>query len=483
MAFCWCSMVILIYRNILLGKLKMALVGIITMIIGLGIRGININRITMIIFILSAILNIHVTELGILKTGVGIFNGLLEVTPLTMYIESYIYIIAGVSMVVIGSEKVEKEYSIVLLLIVLGMSSLISSNDIISILLAIELQTLGLYIIASIYRESESSTSAGLKYYLLGALSSCFIGLGSSMIYGITGITNIEEINILININSEINILLPIVLITVGLLFKIGAAPFHNWLADVIDGVPTIISTWLAVVSKISILILLYILYNNIFIFINNGLLLISIILSLIVGSLVGVVQYRIKRLLAYSSIAHAGYMILGIIINNNLGLSALLLYIVQYTITTLNIFIIMVSYGEIIESTNKYSPIENISQLIGKYKINKMLALSLTICLLSSAGIPPFIGFFGKLNILYSAIDSGYYMITLIAVVTSVISAFYYIKIVKVLYFHPIKINNTKAISSEKAIAISILTLIIVLFIVNPSDIMNTIYIVSNSI
>jgi NADH-ubiquinone oxidoreductase chain 2 len=450
---------------------------IIILIMGIG-RSININRMTMIVFIYSAILSIHMTEMDIINSGIGIYNGLYIVSPLSQYIESYIYILAAGAMVV--AQKSKSEYSIVILLVTIGMSSLISSNEIISILIGIELQTLGLYVIATINRESERATAAGLKYYLLGGLSSCIIGLGLSMIYGITGVTNIEELNILININKEINLIVPIVLITVGLLFKIGAAPFHNWLADVIDGVPTIISTWLAVLSKISIMILLFVLYNNIFININNSIIILSILLSLIVGSLVGIIQYRIKRLLAYSSIAHAGYILIGIIINNNIGLTGLIFYIVQYTLTILNIFIILIAYSEIVEGTKS---IEYISQLKGIHKRNPLLAISLAICLFSSAGVPPFIGFFGKLNILYSAIDTGYYFITIIAIITSIISGYYYIKIIKVMYFHPLKINETKGISANNSIIIAILTFIIIFFIISPEDIYNSIQVISNMV
>lgn len=325
----------------------------------------------MIVFIYSGILSINMTgesysaigcpDMGMINSGIGLYNGLYQVTPITQFIETYINILAVGCMAM----KARSEYSILALIVTIGMSSLISSNEIISVLIGIELQTLGLYVIASLDRGSETSTAAGLKYYLLGGLSSCIIGLGLSMIYGITGVTNIEELNILIKINDDSrHLIMTKVLITVGLLFKIGAAPFHNWLADVIDGVPTAISAWLAVVSKISIIIILLILYNAILIKINRNsgggpIIILSIILCLIVGSLVGIIQSRIKTLLAYSSIAHAGYILIGIIINNNLGLTGLIFYIVQYSLTVLNIFMIIIAYGEV-----KGASIVKISQL-----------------------------------------------------------------------------------------------------------------------
>nr|YP_010194572.1 NADH dehydrogenase subunit 2 [Conidiobolus chlamydosporus]QZZ81311.1 NADH dehydrogenase subunit 2 [Conidiobolus chlamydosporus] len=454
---------------------------IIIFILGLGFLGNNfhIHRISMIFFFFAALLNLHVSFYSILSSGIALYNGLFLVSPFLLYVETFIFIMAGLSMIILSSNVI-KEYSILILLTTFGMTTLISSNDLVSILLGIELQTLALYIIASLYRDSESSTSAGLKYYLLGALSSCFIALGSSIIYGMIGITNLEEIFILINISNSLNLFFPILLISVGLLFKIGAAPFHNWLADVIDGVPTIISTWLAAVSKISIFVLLFVLYNNFFIFLNDQIFLFSIILSFIVGSFVGIVQYRIKRLLAYSSIAHVGFFLLALVINNNIGFSAFLFYLVQYSLTVLNIFIIFVAYGKILNSSNIYSPIETLSQLKGKHIINPLLAFSLAICLFSSAGIPPFIGFFAKFNIFFSALDSGYYFITLVSVLTSIISGYFYIKIIKVLYFHSIPFSNKQAISSDLAFGISLLTFIIVFFFFFPSDILDTINIIS---
>jgi NADH-ubiquinone oxidoreductase chain 2 len=202
---------------------------IIIFILGLGFLGnnFNIHRISMIFFFFAALLNLHVSFYSTLSSGIALYNGLFVVSPFLLYVETFIFLIAGFSMIILSSNVI-KEYSILILLTTFGMTTLISSNDLVSILLGIELQTLALYIIASLYRDSESSTSAGLKYYLLGALSSCFIALGSSIIYGMIGITNLEEIFIFINISNSLNLFFPILLISVGLLFKIGAAPFHN---------------------------------------------------------------------------------------------------------------------------------------------------------------------------------------------------------------------------------------------------------------
>ena len=233
--------------------------------------------------------------------------------------------------------KYSIDYSIIILFSTLGSSLLVSSFDLISLYLSIELQSFGLYILSTLYRNSESSTNAGLKYFLLGGLSSCIILLGSGIIYAYTGLTQLESIYTLI---SSTNIdyilqgtLLGIILIFIGFLFKISAAPLHNWSPDVYDETPTIVTIWLTIMPKIAILILLLEIYTQINIYelsiMNIGIItnifsegvvknifLISSILSLIIGTVVGLAQIKIKRLLAYSTISHIGFMLLALAIN-----------------------------------------------------------------------------------------------------------------------------------------------------------------------
>ena len=406
-------------------------------------------------------------------------------------------------------ESYSTDYSIIVLFSILGSSLLISSFDLISLYLSIELQSFGLYVLSTLYRDSESSTSAGLKYFLLGGLSSCLILLGSGLIYSYTGVTNFESLYILNSI-SDIDqqyviqgLSLGLIIIFVGFLFKIAAAPLHNWSPDVYDGTPTIVTTWLTIIPKISILILLLELHSQIGLIggiktkilsssgylttlenmsmllpieliglpVLKTLLLISSILSLIIGSLLGLAQIRIKRLLAYSTISHIGFLLLALAINTEQSIDSFLFYLIQYTITNLNIFLIILALTYIIysptqpyfekgqrgkglkgnrgdaiqtgsNSLNKYPTIKGnirdiryISELKGLFFSNPLLSLSLGICLFSMAGIPPLIGFFSKQFVLYSALQNGYYFISLIAIIVSVISASYYLKIIKVLH------------------------------------------------
>jgi len=424
------------------------------------------------------------------------------------------------------------EYTLIVLFIITGSILLISSSDFISIYLSIELQSYGLYLLCTMYRNSESSTSSGLTYFLLGGLSSCFILLGIGLIYANLGTTYIDSFYIITSISNIINaeeqnniiywniatyIPYCLLLITVGFLFKISAAPFHFWSPDVYDGVPTIVTIFIAIIPKISILIiLLYIIHytNNIYILTQytwTSSLLVSSLLSLIIGTILGLTQFRIKRLYAYSTISHIGFLLLALSINSIESIQSFIFYLVQYSVSNLNAFFLLISIGyTLFIFTNKNikhislldknnSPIQLLSQLKGYFFINHTLAISLAITIFSFAGIPPLVGFFAKQMVLSAALQDGFIFITLIAVITSVISAVYYLNIVKVMFFdsHSYKFswslfnleipalvikNNSVvdvvyfksskiSISSSLSIIVSILTLIIILFMFVPDQ------------
>jgi NADH-ubiquinone oxidoreductase chain 2 len=242
------------------------------------------------------------------------------------------------------------EYPLVILFTTLGMSSLISSSDLLSMFLSIELQTLALYILATIYRDSEAATSAALKYFLLGALSSSLILLGSSLLYGFTGVSSFEGLYLLCSMGvANRGIKVALLIIAIALLFKVAAAPFHNWAPDVYDGVPTIVTTWVAIMPKVAILA--FLIEFQAFTHPPGGsiwgnILLVSALLSLLIGAVVGVAQYRIKRLLAYSTISHMGFLLLALAINSAEGIEGFIFYLVQYVLTSTNIFFVLVSFG-----------------------------------------------------------------------------------------------------------------------------------------
>jgi len=549
----------------------MIFISILTLIVAKALPSINSNlssiyftRISAIIFIYAGVLSFNTYYIQCIGSGIGIYSGLFNITQYSVLIEVFFLMIASLILISwplykytnknieIKNTQYSIDYSLIVLFSTLGSCLLISSSDLISMYLSIELQSFGLYVLSTLYRDSESSTSAGLKYFLLGGLSSCLILLGSGIIYALTGLTNFESIYSLISV-SEINYIiqglsLGLIIIIIGFLFKIAAAPLHNWAPDVYDDTPTIVTIWLTIMPKISILILLLEIYTQIGLIgginlfelnetlNNNGyaeilnqipctyllknLLLISSFLSLIIGTVVGLAQTRIKRLLAYSTISHIGFILLALAINTEQSIDSFLFYIIQYSITNLNIFLILIAFSYIInynylykiEKENKLllelnrvkeslfmnniTDIKYISSLKGQFFLNPLLSLSLSICLFSMAGIPPLIGFFSKQFVLYSAIQNGYYFIAFVAILVSVVSASYYLKIIKVLQIETeinndgIELNNNSQynktdmlLTNFHSFLISTLTLSILLFILKPSLILNSTQLISLSL
>lgn len=497
-----------------------------------------------------------------LNSGVGLFGGLFSITSLDLIFDMLIFMLTmfilnltgfyprkywtnkylSINMLLfnkiklfvsnIFNKKGEQytiiEYTLILLFIVMGSLLLISSSDLISVYLSIELQSYGLYILCTLYRNSESSTSSGLTYFLLGGLSSCFILLGIGLIYANSGTTYLDSFYIITNLSNLINdnnlnyimyndistyISYYLLLITVGFLFKISAAPFHFWSPDVYDGIPTIVTTFVAIMPKISILIILLHLVhfsNSISIEYSwTSSLLISSILSLIIGTVLGLTQFRIKRLFAYSTISHVGFLLLALSINSVESIQSFIFYLIQYSISNLNAFFILIGigytlyfyinknidYNNLLDKNN--SPIQLINQLKGYFYINPILSISLAITLLSFAGIPPLVGFFAKLMVLSSALQNGFIFLALIGILTSVISAVYYLNVIKIMFFNnhsyifsnklfnlqiPAEIINKNniesfnlksniSLSNSLSVPISILTMFILLFMFMPDQ------------
>jgi len=559
----------------------MIILTILTLIVAISlqknkIRPILFAKLTSIFLLFSAALSFNVLYIESIGSGIGIYSGFYQVSTISQSIDIFIYIIgafilmpwftlkdrivsksnlyrwetvaAPLQYIRRASVPILSEYSLIILFTSLGGSLLLSSSDLISMYLSIELQSFAVYLLASMYISSHDSTSAGLKYFLLGGLSSCFILLGCGLIYSFTGLTNLESIYSLVSVptsflnwNSADSLsslalenntagpasgyLLGLILIVVGFLFKIAAAPLHNWAPDVYDDVPTIVTTWLTIMPKISIIIFLLELESGLginldsvsisfisadnsfsyFVLLKN-LLLISSLLSLIIGTVVGLAQYKIKRLLAYSTISHVGFLLLALAVNTEQSLESLIFYLLQYSITNLNTFLILLVFGYTLNSfvsvngltyNNKsILDIKLISELKGQFVSNPLLSLSLAICLFSMAGIPPLIGFFAKQQVLYSATSSGYFFLSIVAILVSVISASYYLKIIKVIHFSSpstLKDNplgETSNGQSEKvymtnthSMTISVLTLTILLFMLNPSLLLNSTHLLAISI
>jgi NADH-ubiquinone oxidoreductase chain 2 len=507
----------------------MLVISLISLLIAIPLSSSNISpvqltRVTSVTFFFAAALSFNAYYVTTIGSGVSLYSGLFHVSTVSMAIEFFIFVVGGLILLPWASSvqtagltgesaawvpqagPTIAEYPMMVVFTTIGASFLVSSTDLVSLYLAIELQSFAVYILAALYRNNESATAAGLKYFLLGALSSAFILLGSSLIYSYTGLTNLDAISSLVSVSSSDNVtqgvILGLVIMTVGFLFKIASAPFHNWAPDVYDGVPTIVTTWLAVMPKISIFILLLTLHSlteglglsfgDVTVNVWQALLLVCSLLSLIIGTVVGLAQFRIKRLLAYSTISHVGFMLLALAVSGQESIDAFLFYLIQYSLTSLNAFFILLAFGYLIhsqqsEGSGQNSDVQFISQLSGQFRQNPILALSMIICLFSMAGIPPLMGFFAKYAVLYSSIHNGYYFISLIAILASVVSAAYYLRVVRVLYFDEpasgIPSQSPAVLTSAHSYVIAVLTVFIVLFVLQPSLILNSTQLMAMSI
>jgi len=324
------------------------------------------------------------------------------------------------------------EYPILIMSSTLGMLLMISSYDLIIFYLGLELQSLCLYILASFRRDDEKSTEAGLKYFVLSALASGLLLYGCSLIYGFTGSTNFHVISNNLD-NSNTGAVFGIVFIIVGLAFKISAVPFHMWTPDVYEGAPTSVTSFFALVPKIAALTVfirfMYVPFINVIEQWQTIIIFLSIA-SMILGAVAAIGQDNIKRLMAYSSIGHMGYALAGLATGTNSGVQSTIIYLTIYLVMNLGAF------GCIFMMKRENIFYENINDLSGLSKNHPLLALGFLIILFSLAGIPPLAGFFAKFYIFMAIIEAKMFTLAIIGLITTVVSAFYYLRIIKIIYF-----------------------------------------------
>ena len=324
------------------------------------------------------------------------------------------------------------EYPIIIFLSLLGMFIMVSSNDLILFYLGLELQSLALYILASIDRDNLKSSEAGIKYFVLSALSSGLLLYGCSLIYGFSGSTNFDQIAILSR-DFNAGTIFGMVFILVGLAFKVSAVPFHMWTPDVYQGSPTSVTSFFSVVPKIAGMAIfikfMYLPFRSLLTEWQYILVFMSLA-SMILGAVAAIAQTNIKRLMAYSSIGHIGYALAGIASGSAAGFKSTLVYMSIYVVMNIGAFscILLMKRGA------KY--LEEIDELSGLSKNHPLMSLGLLIILFSLAGIPPMAGFFAKFYIFMSVVESEMYTLAIVGLVTTVVSAFYYIRIIKIMYF-----------------------------------------------
>jgi len=549
-----------------------------------SLSNLSLIRLSCLSIFFSILLVGNIIQIKNIGAGICLYNGFIKISYYNQIIEMFIYLLGSLILISLIPNKFKldynsnssinyflevegtwnKNYPLIILFNLLGASCLITSSDLLFLYISIELQSFSLYILSSLNKNSIPATGAGLKYFLIGGLASCFILLGIGLIYSSTGLTQFESLTMLafpnynsFNLNlifsqSNFNLWLEsgIIFIVTGLLIKLGSAPFHQWAPDVYDKVPTKVTIWLVLIPKLSIFILLFELFNIFLIsgrsfseyylilqeslstfdyyligspqwlpekgtsiidsvnkftpdsisitndilkftssenfYLPQNLLILSSLISLIIGSLLGLSQVKIKRLLAFSAISHIGFLLLSLSINTEISIESFFFYLIQYTLTNLNIFLILLAFGVILDplsylkgsltniikldikntiiynkkNNNKeanitlsYSELDLdknsseglakdinfISELKGVFNINPILSLSLAICLFSLGGVPPLLGFFAKQQVLYASISSEFIFLSFVAIIMSVISAYYYLKVIKVSHFENI--------------------------------------------
>jgi NADH-quinone oxidoreductase subunit N len=367
------------------------------------------------------------------------------------------------------------EYFILILLATLGLSLIVSANDLLSMYLAIELQSLSLYLLAAFKKNSAFSTEAGLKYFILGAFSSGLLLFGSSLIYGFTGTTNFEDLALLstglygTSTSLSQGVVVGLTFVGAGLLFKMAAAPFHMWSPDVYEGAPTSASAFFAIVPKVAIFglvvkIYFYALYD--FMDAWQPLFLLASFGSMVVGAFGALQQRKIKRLLAYSSIGHVGYMLIGVATGTLEGLQGLVLYLGLYMVMSLNVWTVLLS----LTFQDREGRATYLTDLTSLSKSNPLLALTLMLTMFSMSGMPPLAGFCAKMYIFFSAMEASLYTLGLLGVLTSCVGAFYYMRLVKVIFFEKAASRSLfSPLDREKSLLLGTSTFFLALFFVHP--------------
>jgi NADH-quinone oxidoreductase subunit N len=414
--------------------------------------------------------------------SITLFNDLLAVDTFTQFVKVMILVAAtlvlGMSFdwLAIGPHK-KFEYPVLVLLSTAGMMVMVSANDLLTLYLGLELSALALYVLAAYDRDNATSSEAGVKYFVLGALSSGMLLFGASLVYGYTGTTNFSAMTELFAVFEDAQAsvahgaIVGMVMLVVALCFKISAVPFHMWTPDVYQGAPTPVTMLFATAPKIAAMAIFIRLLMDPFANLLpdwQSILAIVAVGSMMIGAFGAITQTNIKRLLAYGSIGHVGYMLIGLATGTPEGIKGVLVYFALY------LFMSVGTFGFVLFMRRAGEQVENISDLAGLSKTSPRGALFMLLMMFSMAGIPPLAGFYGKFFIFLSAIQSELYILAVIGVLTSVIAAFYYLKIVKVMYFDEPVLGLERSVPLFSQGVLLICALVTALFFLYPAALLN---------
>lgn len=362
------------------------------------------------------------------------------------------------------------EYPVLVLLATLGMMMMISAANFMSLYMGLELQSLALYVLAAYQRDSSRSTESGVKYYILGSLASGLMLYGISLVYGFAGTIDFADVARTVTAPSgaHIGVVVGMVFILAGLAFKVAAVPFHMWTPDVYEGAPTPITAFFSIAPKVAAMALFVRVmigpfggmvdqWRQVVVFIS--------ILSMVLGSLAAIPQSNIKRLMAYSAIGHAGYLLVGLAAGTVGGVQGILFYLTVYLFMNVGTFVVILSMRQ------RGRMVEGVEDLAGLSKTNPLMAAAMAIFMFSMAGIPPMAGFWGKFYIFKAAIDADMVTLAVIGILTSVIGAYYYLRIVKIMYFDEPADSFDRPVGSGMVAVMGVCALMVMLITIIPAQ------------
>ncbi len=376
-----------------------------------------------------------------------------------------------------GLEKFE--YPILIILSTLGMMLLISADNLIAFYLGLELMSLALYVMAAFAREDGRSSEAGLKYFVLGALSSGMMLYGASLLYGFAGTVAFSGIANAVSASAPIGVVFGLVFVMAGLAFKMSAAPFHMWTPDVYEGAPTPVTAFFASAAKAAAVAVTVRIVITAFPGADQQwcqIIVFLAIASTLLGSFAAIGQTNIKRLMAYSSIGHMGFALIGLAAGNEIGIRGVAIYLAIYLVMTLGAF------AAILAMRVDGKSVENISDLAGLSRTNGLMAFFLAMLMFSLAGIPPLAGFFAKYYVLLAAVDAGLYPLAVVGVLASAVAAFYYLRVVKIMYFdEPAPNFDPSPLAVRAVLALSTISLLV--FWIYPTPVMDAASVAAKSL
>ena len=405
---------------------------------------------------------------------IKIFDGLLIIDRFGQFMKALVLVGAILTLIMgHGYRKREGlmqfEYPVLITFATLGMLLMVSANDLMSLYLGLELQSLPLYVIAAFNRDSQRSSEAGLKYFVLGALSSGLLLYGCCLVYGFTGSTSFDGIATVLSYGNtpSTGLVVGMVFLCAGLAFKVSAVPFHMWTPDVYEGAPTPVTAFFAAAPKVAaVALFLRVLVDPFGAMVSHWqqLIIAISIASMLLGTFAAIYQTNIKRLMAYSSIGNIGYAFVGLAAGTEEGIQGVIIYMTIYLIMTVG------SFGCILSMRVRGQMLENIEDLSGLARTNPFMGIALAAMMFSLAGIPPLAGFFGKLYVFLAAIHVGLYPLAVIGLLTSVVGAFYYLRIIKIMYFDEAKEIFDRPIEREITVIVSLSVVLVLLFFVYPT-------------